>query len=121
MEDISLTTFAGDTMDEETNQKEKTYACEYENDLLKNFSLENLLEEDLEDMEEETNGEELTPAYDISYEDQSPEKEDIDENVTELAEEKNSEEAIQTNATAVQADLPGNVRGLLTCTCTCLS
>lgn len=98
-------------MDEEINQKE-TNACKSEDDLLKNFSLEDFLEENLEDMEEETNREELTSAYNLeetSCEDQSPEKEDIDENMIELAEEKNSEEAIQTNATAVQADLSGNV------------
>ena len=97
-------------MDEETNQETK--ACEYEDDLLKKFSLEDLLEEDLEDMEAETNREKLTPAYDLeetSFKDQSPEKQDTDENVIKLAEEKNSGEAIQTNATAVQADLPGNV------------
>lgn len=97
-------------MDEEINQE--TNACKSEDDLLKNFSLEDFLEEDLEDMEEETNREELTSAYNLeetSCKDQSLEKEDIDENVIELAEEKNSEEAIQTNATAVQADLPGNV------------
>ena len=52
-------------MDEEINQKEETNACEYEDDLLKNFSLEDFLEEDLEDMEEETNRGELTSAYNL--------------------------------------------------------
>ena len=52
-------------MDGEINQKEETNACEYEDDLLKNFSLEDFLEEDLEDMEEETNREELTSAYNL--------------------------------------------------------
>ena len=105
MEDISLMTFAGEIMDEETN------SCNSEDDLLKNLSLEDFLEEDLEDMEEETNREELTSAYDLeetSCEDHLPEKEYRDDDEIELAEE-NSEKAIHKNATAVQADLPGNV------------
>ena len=51
-------------MDEGINQKE-TNACKSEVDLLKNSSLEDFLEEDLEDMEEEKNREEQTSAYNL--------------------------------------------------------
>ena len=94
--------------------------------MLENFSSENFLLKDLEDIKEGKNHgqEENTPEYDseeTSFEDHSSDKEDrekkspsqlINERVAKHADDlkgRSSMEEIQINATTVQADPPGNV------------